>query len=309
MSIEKFRRFDLNLLLLLHVLLEERSVTASARRLGLSQGAVSRSLGRLRDQLEDDLLVRVGGAMVPTPRAEAMKAPLEQLLHGLGLLFEPEEEIHPETLAKEFAIGSDGYPFSMVLPMLVAKLQHTAPQVSLRVERLRRDSAQRLGVGELDLVVAPEFPALAGVVWTKVREERFCTVARSGHPRVQGPLTLDEFVRESHVTVSPHPAGLGEDVDRVLAQLERTRRTAVSVPSVSEALDLVLHSDHIATVPESAAAGRPKLQWFPPPVALTATRIRIGWHERMRRDPSHRWFRRVLVDALSLEHLAPNDTP
>ena len=95
---------DLNLLPVLDALLETHSVTESGRRLGLSQPAVSRALARLRAALDDELLVRTGRVMVPTPRALALQQPLRDTLHQVHSLVRPVAPFDPAQHARRWRV-------------------------------------------------------------------------------------------------------------------------------------------------------------------------------------------------------------
>lgn len=298
MSLIRFRDYDLNLLLVLHVLLEENNVTRAARRLALTQSATSRALGRLRDQLGDELLVRSGSSMVPTPRAIALKRRLGPVLDELGELLRLAPDVDPRTLRREFRIATADHPIAVLVPELRAHLREHAPGVSVRIDAIDERFSARLASGELDLVVCPRRSSGLGIVWGPVFTDRFVTIARRDHPRIGDALTMADFVREGHVVVAPEPAAAAGIVDRALAAEGRARAVLVRVPSFLVAPLIVAESDLIASVPERILRGDPGargVRAFAPPVPLPGLTLAMGWHERMRRDPEHTWFRRRLA--------------
>ena len=303
MGIDRFKDYDLNLLVVLHVLLEERSVSGAARRLGVAQSAASRSLARLREQLDDEVLVRTGRRMTPTPRAEAMKEPLRELLLGAGKLLFETREVEPATLTRTFRIGSSDYPTGLLLPRLVAHLEHAAPHVRIDLRPFRRTFDEELVGAELDLVVAPKRDATAGIVWSRLLRDRLVTVARQGHPRVEGPLTLARFMAERHVVAGPEGGPETAEVARLL-DVEGSSRAVVRVASFHAAVQLVRASDMLTTLPRGVLSSfsSDTLQVFEPPVAVGPIALHAGWHERLRHDAPHAWLRGVLATvALGLE--------
>jgi DNA-binding transcriptional LysR family regulator len=78
MRVTQLRQADLNLLIVFSVLAEERNVSRAAKRLLLSQPAVSRALQRMRDAFHDDLLVRRAKGYEPTPQGERVLQELEK---------------------------------------------------------------------------------------------------------------------------------------------------------------------------------------------------------------------------------------
>jgi LysR family transcriptional regulator, nod-box dependent transcriptional activator len=133
-------RFDLNLLRVLDVLLEERQVSAAARRLGLSQPAVSSALARLRKALGDPLLTRSGNGMRLTPLAVELQPRVRRALDDLGVALSAATAFDPHTTRRVFRIGADDYSIVVLLAPLVAQLRREAPDVVLRSGRSRNHS-------------------------------------------------------------------------------------------------------------------------------------------------------------------------
>lgn len=296
MAIDRFQDYDLNLLVVLHVLLEERNVSGAAKRLGVAQSAASRSLARLRQQLGDELLVRTGRNMAPTPRAEAMKEPLRKLLLDTGTLLFTAREVDPATLTRTFRIASSDYPTVPLLPRLVAYLEERAPHVRIHSRPFRLDFDDDLTASEIDIVLTPKRDASAGIVWSPLLRDRFVTVGRRGHPRLADTLSLEDFLAERHVLVVPDDGSKTGAVDQALEAEGLSRTVVVRVTSTYAATQLVMSSDMLATLPWGMVATLPREHiWvFEPPVGLDPIRLHAGWHERLRYDPEHTWFRGVL---------------
>src|SRR5580704_14516722 len=147
--------FDLNLLVALDALLAERNVTRAAVRIGVTQSAASHALSRLRRLAGDELLVRSREGMVPTIRAEAMRAPLRRALDELtGTLSSP-RAFDPNTARVRVFIGTSDYTQLVLLPGGMAPLVREAPGVELRVLALGHDPASELAAGKLDFVIMP----------------------------------------------------------------------------------------------------------------------------------------------------------
>lgn len=298
MSVTRFRRYDLNLLLLLHVLLQERSVTRAAARLSVTQSAVSRALGRLRDQIGDELLVRAAGTMVPTPRALEMMEPLERMLHELGVMLEPQAEVDPSTLERVFRIGTADHPIAVLMPPLLATLSQTAPGVEVDVVGVGPEVDTELATSELDLALIPKQKSAAGIVWSPVFTDRFVTIARERHPRINKRLTLPRFVAEGHLLITPELRARSGIVDRHLTAEGLERRVVLRVPSFLAAPRVVAQTDLIATLPERVVASPSVsgVRIFTPPLKLPTVTVWMAWHERLRHDPVHAWFRRMVVE-------------
>src|SRR5688572_26398469 len=187
---------DLNLLLALDALLAERHVTRAAARLGLTQSAASHALARLRAALGDPLLVRgTRGAMVPTPRAEALAAPLGQALAALAAAVHGPPAFAPATARRTFRVAAGDYAELVLLPPLAARVAAVAPGVDLWMQPAPGDLGGALAAGTIDCLFAPirgrSWPA--GCYEKKLFRESFTCVVRKRHPIVEQRLTLARY--------------------------------------------------------------------------------------------------------------------
>src|SRR5580658_9990316 len=176
--------FDLNLLVALDALLVEGNVTKAAARIGVTQSAASHALSRLRRLTGDELLVRGRDGMVPTMRAEAMRAPLRRSLDEITSTLSPPRPFDPGTARLRFFIGTSDYAELVLLPGVMARLGREAPGVELRALPVGHDPALELSTGKLDVVIMPAQPNddSQGIRGRKMFSDRFVCIARSGHP-------------------------------------------------------------------------------------------------------------------------------
>ncbi|WP_372002139.1 LysR family transcriptional regulator [Tistrella mobilis] len=298
-------RHDLGLLLSLDVLLAERSVTRAARRLGISQPALSAQLARLRDLFDDPLLVRSGRGLVPTSRAEALRQPLNRLLDELQSLVAAELPFDPMAGPVTVRVVATDYIHAAVTGRLVTAFERRdgGPAPDTRVVMMAHDpqrSRQDLEEGRADLIIASEPLLPQGAIRSRLFDERFVAVQRRGHPRGTAPLDLDEFCRLPHVLVSPVGGALRGVTDEALAAVGRARRIAASVSSFLQLPPLLARTDLIAMAPERLAMACARdLDIFEPPVAVPGFTIHLAWHPRRDRDPKICWLRRE-IQALHL---------
>lgn len=294
---------DLNLLRSLHALLEAGSVTGAARSLGITQAAASNALRRLREHFGDELLVRSGASLCPTPLAERLRPKVaEAMAAATKVLGEPTPFVPAEATAT-LCVATSDHVETLVLEPLVAQLARLAPGVSLMVEPFSPSSIARAQAGQVDLVLAPRAHMREGLRVTRVLEEPYAVIARRQNPALEGSRTamsLHCFTALEHVVVAPSGEGLRTTgTDRALAALGRTRTVARLVPSFSQGLLLVSTSDRLAIVPRSFAmrfAGRLRLAVLEAPITIEPCRIDAGWSERLHDDPLHAWFRQQVVE-------------
>ena len=288
---------DLNLLVHLDALLAEAHVTRAARRVGLTQSAMSRSLARLRDALGDPLLVRGASGLVPTPRAVALAAPLRQHLGALDALIGDAPAFDPATARRGFTILMADYG-ALLLPPLLARIRAEAPGVDVVVLPSVERTGEDLERGEVDLALGPRLPSGAAIVWRRLYHEDFVVIARKGHPKLRRGVDAATFLALGHVSISPSGRP-GSPVDDALARRGHTRRIAVRVPSFLVAPMVVASSDLIGLLPRSMALHAARslpLGLHDAPLPFGGVTLELAWHERHRHDPAHAWFRALVEE-------------
>jgi len=284
--------FDLNLLRVLDALLRERNVSRAAERLALSQPAVSNALNRLRDLLDDPLLVRVGRAMQPTPRALELEAPIRAALRQIEESLGEGSRFEPARSRQRFRIALTDYAEMLLMPRLLARLAEQAPGVRIDVQHLSpRLPAEALEKGEIDLALG-RFEALpprfAGVRWMS---ETLQLVARRDHPQLQAGLDLETFLRLRHLWV--HGGQTRGMVEQWLGEHGLTREIVYTTPNYLQAAHIAAGGDLVAVLPTRLAryfAGLLPLQLFDLPFALGPFHLDIVSLDLRRRDQALQWL-------------------
>lgn len=295
---------DLNLLANLSALLQTRSVSHAARRRGMSQPAMSRSLAELRRLLDDPLLVRTRGGMMLTRRAEELAAPLRGWLdEAERLVMRP--CIDPAALDRTFRIAASAAAARAVLGPVLPVLADEAPRVSVAV-RTVTDAVAALAAGEVDLAIGATEPDRRLVHERHVLSEALLCVVRPGHPlaakREGQPVALDALQAWPAVAI-----GVGEDRLDPLAAALRARglepRVAAELPCPAAARDLLARSDAVMVLPERAArdeALAAGLSLFAAPPELGRANYWLTWHTRGHRDPALQWLIDVLAEGVCM---------
>lgn len=289
---------DLNLLITLDVLLAEGSVARASRRLRLSPSAMSRALARLRETTGDPLLVRAGRGLVPTPRADALRARVHDLVREAESILRPVEGVDPATLVRTFTLRTaDGFVENFG-PRLITRVGAEAPGVRLNfLQKPDKDSGP-LREGRVDLETAVVDDAIGPELRTQALfRDHLVAVVRTEHPLARGKLTAKRYKEARHVIVSR--SGFEEDaVDRPFLPDELTRRIASAVSGFAAALALARNADLVATVPERhTTVLREGMVSLPVPGPATRFTVSMLWHPRLDSDPAHRWLRGVVRDA------------
>jgi DNA-binding transcriptional LysR family regulator len=251
-AVSRLAGTDLNLLVALDALLELGSVSAAAKRLGLSQSAMSHALARLRALTGDRLSVRSGRVLVPTARALELHQPIRAALESIeGALAQP-RPLAPGEIERTVRIAAIDLAQNVLIPELSRGLAQHAPGIDLVVVAYDEAVARTLSSGDVDLAIglARNLPRLHQQVL--YRRERFVCVVRRGHPCLGRKLTPARFARMHHVLISPRGVARGF-VDRALAEKKLKRRVVLVVPGFTAAALAVARSDFIMTVSEHVA--------------------------------------------------------
>ncbi|SFH36912.1 DNA-binding transcriptional regulator, LysR family [Palleronia marisminoris] len=288
---------DLNLLVTLDALLDTGSVTAAARRLGLSASAMSRALARLREVTGDPLLVRAGRGLVPTPRALELRQEVSSLVQRANAALSPSPDVDLSTVERTFTIrASEGFAEGFG-GAIVARAAREAPSVRLRFlpKAERESSALRDATVDLEvgLVRATPAPELRTALLFR---DHFVGVVSPQNPMSQKPLTLEDYLAAQHVLVSRSGSGHAP-VDGALAAQGHARKAGATAGGFGAALGLARGTNLAATVPERFTdALRHDLIAFPLPFEVDPIPVALVWHPRMDTDPCHCWLRSLMRD-------------
>lgn len=290
------QNFDLNLLVVLHTLLLERSVSKTAARLHLSQPATSAALNRLRKALNDPILVRDGLRMVPTPRAEQLSEPIQAILTAIEQTLSVPQPFDPSTIHRTFKVATNDYGAFVLVPMLMQRLGEIAPGISLEIWEIAQDVEAALRQGEVDLAIADAWTLRHCKCTETLFSETFTCLVRQEHPRIHTQLTLADYIKENHALVSSRGRVMG-NVDAVLSQQGLHRHVGVTLPHVLAIPALIASTDLIVTLATRIAkhlATDYALKTFSPPILLDSFEIVMAWSNRMTNDIAIQWLRSEL---------------
>src|SRR5262245_27437920 len=294
------KRIDLNLLIVLDALLDDCNVTYAAERLGYTQPTVSGMLVRLRDLFGDPLFVRTQRGLLPTPRAQALAAPLKRLLADSHSLI-ARDEFDPATAETTFRIASNDYMQHALLVPFVNGLRSEAPKIRLAITPAIIEGIEdALARGQIDLAVTiPEF-AMSDLPSRLLYRERYVVAVRRQHPLARRQrMTIERFCAYEHVLVSPTGGSFEGPTDRALARLRLKRTVRYSVPSFLLVPEVLQTDDLIALVPSRLVREDDKrLVVLKPPLEVEGFDVIAVWHQRVHTDTAHRWLRNRLVEAV-----------
>jgi len=308
-SFEKLARIDLNLLICLHVLLEECSVTYAAKRLNISQSAVSKSLTRLREQFDDPLFIRTAHGMAPTPRAQALLPLLDHLLREIEQLTAPAKFV-PETSERHFKMALVESAYPLFLPQFLGDIFSKGPNIILDTQAWEPNTFDRLQRGEIDFGITgkdlnPKDAMLTlmppkGIIFQELCRDTQRCIVRKDHPILcQADRAWDEeyYLEQRHIQVR-----CGQDdrwlLDYKLAEKGLHRDIAMYVPDFNSAASLCTHTDLVFTAPSHFAhyiTAQLDLVVLPLPPELPAMAYNLFWHQHQEKDLGHSWLRELII--------------
>ncbi|MGK5027469.1 LysR family transcriptional regulator [Janthinobacterium sp. RB2R34] len=294
------RAVDLNLLVVLEALLDERHLSRAAVRLHMSQPAVSHALARLRHLLGDPLLLRGKGGFQPTARALALARPLAEALQNVrsvlgGAVFDA------ASTQRVFRLAMSDYGAAQVLPALLHRLRTEAPGIDLAISYASRPAMlAALQDGEIDLALGV-FAQLPHQLHSDILfEENFICAMDPASLAPGETLNLDTYLARPHVLVASNDGGMAGEVDAALAKLGKTRRIAVRLPHWTVAPALLKGTDLVLTVAQRAVPSRAgnDLILQAPPFVIAPFAFELVRHQRTEGDAGIAWLRAAIAAAV-----------
>lgn len=295
-------RYDLNLLPIFVALMEERSVTRAAERLGMTQPAMSNALARLRAVLQDQLFIRGRYGVQPTPIALELAPVIADALTKLDDAVLGQQDFDPAKAERLFTIAPNSYVEYVLAPAIVARLGRIAPGVTLRLTPYGADLAETGVVsGATAMVLGRIVDPPDNLVVQHLMEESLACVVRADHPEIGDKITRKQFEALRHVNVVP-PGRLRVGLFQALARQDLRRDVAISVTNFFAVAEMVAVTDYCATLPRLICrrlADDRRLKVLPAPVDLGTFPVEMAWHMRYRHDPAHRWLRSLIAEVAS----------
>src|SRR6266702_1128539 len=310
-----FKTLDLNLLKVFDAVMEERSVLRASQKVALSQSAVSHSLARLREMLEDDLFVRTATGMQPTARALPMAPQVREALRALEAAVEL-PTFTPATSTKQFTLAANDFTTMVLASSLLNILSREAPAIDLVIKPVTRiDLAEQIDLGRIDVAIGV-FSSPPSRFRTALLFE-YDDVLIVGKKRKLGrldnaklatlPLVVVSFGGEQEGAIGGFISERGlarrsemydrAALERALSDSERPPRIAVSLPHFLALPALLVDSELAAIVPRPLARALEQTHAIAShelPYTTTPVEVRLLWHERLEGEPSHEWLHEIL---------------
>lgn len=310
MSLTDLSRINLNLLVCLQVLLEERNVSRTAERLYVSQSAISKNLAQLRDVTGDPLFTRTSHGLTPTTYAEQLEVPLGEALENLWGIIQP-RHFDPGTSERRFRIAMPESANELLLLNFLPNMLEDAPGIRLNSHMMDVRSLEWLAQGRLDLVILPQDLELQksshpGLNQQELYRDNFACLRRKGHPDENKDWNLEHYLDSSHVRVIiEHHSDTQNLVDQELSGMSKSRDVKVTVSDFYSATHLCERTKLIFTCSRAWAENatrRYAVESLPLPFETSDISYMMWWHRRSDNDAGHQWLRQTLLQAAKPLH-------
>jgi len=287
----RLQKFDLNLLVAFHALLDELSVTRAAERLNMSQPAMSAALRRLRESFNDEILIPHGKKMVPTSHAQGLAPLVTQALINMQALLSSSMVFDPATSQRVFRIAASDYITVVLIAPVIAELETTTPGVRIEIVSTSSDSIPSLERGTLDFVVTPERYLTPNHPKQLLFEEGYVVVGWNQNPIFIEPLTEAVFNATGHIAVEI--SGQPTFVEGLLKERGDHRRIEVVASSFTIVPFMLLGTHRITVMHERLAKvmlDKFPLAIAPVPFELPLMPEMIQYHGARSQDGGLNWL-------------------
>ncbi|WP_414729116.1 LysR family transcriptional regulator [Zhongshania aliphaticivorans] len=288
-------RADLNLLKVLDVLLDERSVSLAAKRLHVTQPSVSYTLQKLRELFDDPLFIRAQRGLIPTARAEALRPSIKRLLNDAQTLIKP-PEFRPAQAEFTFSVSANDYLQIALLAPLIMAVRELSPGVKIAIYDLSAEAAtERIRRGDLDMVLTFPEELAADFCSRRLFRDNYVGVVSRDHPLKSKSVSLAQFLRYDQVIVSPTGFAFEGPLYRGLLDSPLMEKIAVTSPSFGILPRLLAGGELVAMIPRRLLAMMTsELREINIAAEMPALDVIAAWHPRVDHDPAHQWLRGIL---------------
>ena len=290
-------KVNLNLLKVFQALMREKQVTRAAKKLHLTQSAISNSLNQLRELFNDELFIRDVRTMSPTPKAIRLAPQVEQVLQQIESFLIPDKAFDYATSNRNFTLGMTDYLDFILLPKLYESLKKQAPNISLKILSIYEFSAEIFTQQQVELGIGFEKKLNnQSLKHESLFSDYAVCVGRANHSIFKRPLTMERYLQAEHIRTTVYSEEMTK-TDLALAKLNLKRNVKITLPEILPALKIIAHSDLIGTFSQKLAAQSAKshhLQYTHPPFKIPEVKIMQVWHRQQDQDAGLLWLRSLI---------------
>ncbi|PHM61128.1 LysR family transcriptional regulator [Xenorhabdus ishibashii] len=275
-------------------ILQTLNLTESSKQLGVTQSAMSKILHQLREDFHDKIIVREANQFILTQKGEKLKEKLPALMQQLDNLYIP-EVMEPSLCKRKFILASSDYVAQAILPTIISNIEVDAPNVSTEYKLWHKENLHKFAEQDIDLIATIADSIPDNLYGKMMAEDQLAVVFRNTHSKANSNMTINDYIEGRHILIS---GGGDKDssVDRTLAMMNLNRHIYTTVPFFQAAIELLLKTDTMLTIPLHIAADFAQnydLQIRRLPIDIKTQQYYLLWHAKHHQDPEHRWFRDI----------------
>ncbi len=289
---------DFSLIPIFVAIVEEKNYSKAAKRLGISQSAVSQSVRRLREIFQDQLFIRNNHGIEPNNFALDIYPALASSIDNISHMLPDHRHFRPEKYNRQINITSLSVFGFTILPNLSALIAQKAPLATVKIEPFyRRDMTHELRSHQCDILLEADtnqYPQLSSSV---LMEDTLSVLCNKDHPRLSGDeISIEQFLAEKHVTHAQidkndgYLSGRGYENKNILEQ----RKVAWQASSIIEMFPILASCDYVGLLPQKLIEKYKdihNLKELKTPFLNVPIKVAMFWHPSRTNDPIHRWLR------------------
>jgi len=296
-----FRHLDLNLLVALYALLDEKNITQAGKRVHLTQSAMSGALARLRQYFSDDLLIQVGRKMVPTPLGESLIEPVREILIKIKTTIETRPGFDPLSSTRRFSLMMSDFCATVLMLDVTRRAEKLAPHVTFEIlSNNVEDPWEALDRADVDALVMPANLLRPEHPQEMLFEDNFVCIAWTGNDAVGETLALEQYLDLGHVTCQFNRGRTPMADEWFLQHHGHSRRIEVFTTTFNAVPLHVVNTRRIGTIHGRLAryyASILPIRLLESPVAFPVVVEAVQWHKLFDGDPGIAWLRQLLKDS------------
>ncbi|MES2264238.1 MAG: LysR family transcriptional regulator [Pseudomonadota bacterium] len=304
----RFKKLNLNLIVVLDALLAENSVTKAGQRLHVSQTTISDALARLREYFNDELLTQVGRKMVPTPLGATLVQPVRDMLLQADIILNTQPTFDPAAAERKFTFMISDYVSTVLMMKVIPLVSQLAPKVTIEMMQQSRMPSESLDRGDIDFLIIPETFLAASSPSQHLFTDDFCCVAWTGNPLIGERIDEKQFLQLGHVVVKLGETRQPSIEEWFFKTLRGNRRVETVTMDFNSAPQAVVGTNRLAVMHTKLArhyAAFLPIRLVPVTFALPVLNEHIQWNRYSAHDPAIIWMRDLLVSMARVELQTP----
>lgn len=285
--------FDFNLLIVLNALLEDNSVNLAAKKLNVTAPAISKSLNKIRALFNDQILVRSGTKLTPTPKAISLKKSIKELVNRIESVLHNNIIFEPTITTISFTIASNNAVFFTLNSILFQEIQNNAPNVFMNLVNDSDYDNDFLRSHTIDLYIGEMRSLNPEIIIRTIYVSKCCLISRKNHPILSKHKNIDNLLKYQFIQTKHECLTNSDETNKYFWE---ERHIIGITPEYITTINAVINSDALAIIPNfilntiTQKLNIPIIH-FNTDFDLGKRNIIQAWHSKHNHSPAHKWLR------------------